>query len=316
MAQSAELAATLSATIDPQPWAKLYQGDRWAPLQINETVALPQQTVCKSAGSSSDCEGRDALEFLFYHHAGGVALELGGIDGKAASETRVLELHANFKRVIIEADPNARNKRRRASPTVLGVTAAVCSSAGWKHYLHHRMTSGLVEFMPDTFLRRWYPKLARMRPHLQPINDWSKVNFTDVGVRHPITRVACVPLTDILEHIGIRHIHFAILDTEGSELEILSAVDFRRVSFGCLVIEVFSSNFGSRPVTYAAEVDAFLTNASGGQYRQIFPPGKDPRLGGLRGRNLWFLHRDFVAHARAPRGGVFSWALPRPNQFR
>ena len=43
-------------------------------------------------------------------------------------------------------------------------------------------------------------------------------------------------------------------------------------------------------------------NASGDQYGVVYP---------RRGHNTWFLHRDFVAHARSPNGvdAPFAWRV-------
>ncbi|MEP2717966.1 FkbM family methyltransferase [Pseudophaeobacter sp.] len=50
--------------------------------------------------------------------------------------------------------------------------------------------------------------------------------------------VETISLNDLLEsHKAPSHIDYMSVDTEGSELDILSAVDFSRWSFGCLTIE-------------------------------------------------------------------------------
>jgi hypothetical protein len=46
-------------------------------------------------------------------------------------------------------------------------------------------------------------------------------------------------LQSILDEIGISHVHFFSLDTEGFELEILKGIDFERTHFDYLLIEIY-----------------------------------------------------------------------------
>ena len=263
--------------------------------------------------SSTDCEAIDALQLLFWKHTGGVTLELGGLDGNKMSETKLLSDVAGFKRIVIEANPHHRRARQKLQPAVVGVTAAVCSSPGLMHYIGGGELGGIVELMPDTFLKRWHPPLlatkmaaARRPGRAGKKMDWGAVDFNlevdGAGKRIAAIEVACTSLTAILDHVGISHIHMGILDTEGAELEILRTIDFRRIRFGVLVVEAWSP-FGSRPREYSGEVTSFMLNETGGQYRQLFPDA-------LRSRNLWFMHRDFTAYARTPREvgwGFHAW---------
>jgi hypothetical protein len=258
----------------------------------------------------TDCEAIDALQLLFWKHKGGVTLELGGLDGDIMSETKLLSDVAGFKRIVIEANPHHRKKRQSLKPAVVGVTAAVCSSPGLMHYIGDGAVGGVVEFMPDKFLKTWYPSLldtkmaaARRPERAGKQMDWGAVDFKAKQIA--ATEVVCTSLTAILDHVGISHIHFGILDTEGAELEILRTIDFGRIRFGVLVVEAWSPT-GSRPFEYSGEVSSFMLNKTGGQYRQLFPDA-------LRSRNLWFMHRDFTAYARTPREvgwGFHAWRQP------
>ena len=191
-------------------------------------------------------------------------------------------------------------------PAVVGVTAAVCSSPGLLHYIGKGPVGGIVEFMPDAYLRKWYPSLLAAKGKAARAGekmDWGAVDFKANHV--PAVEVACMTLTAILDYVGISHIHFFVLDVEGAELEILRTIDFRRIRFGVLVVEAWSP-FGSRPREYSGEVTSFMLNETGGQYRQLFPDA-------LRSRNLWFMHRDFTAYARTPREvgwGFHAWRQP------
>ena len=180
--------------------------------------------------------------------------------------------------------------------------AAVCDQPGTVHYIGKGYTAGVAEFMPSTFLHRWYPSVERA---LSKVGDrWEKVDFK--ALRPPSTEVPCVSLSHILDtELRLRWIDFAILDTEGAELSILKTVDWQRIHFGVLVIEDVAS---TRPISYRKDIIDYMLNHTGGQYKVIFS---------VRGRNTWFMHRDFVATAQAPRedptsrsGSFYRWSAP------
>ena len=291
----------LAEFVDLAPWVHRFRAPRWRTLDAAPwNISMPD---CKLR--ETDCEAIDALQLLFWKHKGGVTLELGGLDGNIMSETKLLSDVAGFKRIVIEANPHHRKKRQSLSPAVVGVTAAVCSSPGLMHYIGYDAVGGIVEFMPDTFLKTWYPSLLATKRKLARLGrmDWGAVDFKAKQIA--AIEVVCTSLTAILDHVGISHIHMGILDTEGSELEILRTIDFGRIRFGVLVVEAWSPS-GSRPFEYSGEVSSFMLNETGGQYRQLFPDA-------LRRRNLWFMHRDFTAYARTPREvgwGFHAWRQP------
>ena len=302
----------LAEFVDLAPWVHRFRAPRWRTLDAAPwNRSMPHCNL-----RETDCEAIDASQLLFWKHKGGVTLELGGLDGDMMSETKLLSDVAGFKRIVIEANPHHRKKRQSLKPAVVGVTAAVCSSPGLMHYIGGGELGGIVELMPDTFLKRWYPSLlatkmaaARRPGRAGKKMDWGAVDFNlevdGAGKRIAAIEVACTSLTAILDHVGISHIHFGILDTEGAELEILRTIDFGRIRFGVLVVEAWSPT-GSRPFEYSGEVSSFMLNKTGGQYRQLFPDA-------LRSRNLWFMHRDFTAYARTPREvgwGFHAWRQP------
>ena len=59
--------------------------------------------------------------------------------------------------------------------------------------------------------------------------------------RGAVAVVRCLALTTILHALRVVHLNFFVLDVEGAELPILSSIDWSRVSFDVLCIEVQSS---------------------------------------------------------------------------
>ena len=256
---------------------------------VKPTRALPliasRPLPVQRCDSTSDCEDMEALRSFFYEQhqqhkrsktngkIRGISLELGGLDGIGLSMTLGLERSLGFRRIIIEADPAHRPKRRADAPSVVGVTAAVCAHAGRVHYIGSGPTAGVAEFMPAEFLRQWYPQLAEAWEAAG--KRWSADVFAALGspqgsgrsgwrpalASQPLApsvaktvsslEVPCVSLTAILDEVQLRWIDFAILDTEGAELAILQTVDWGKVRFGVLVVEC---NAKTRPPAYRQQV--------------------------------------------------------------
>ena len=93
-----------------------------------------------------------------------------------------------------------------------------------------------------------------------------------------ITPIQCVSL----KQAYITHVDFFILDVEGAEFEVLHAVDWNSFSFSVLCIETDPS---LRPPHYADKVRDYLA-----------PKGYT--FVAARGRNSWFVYKDFVPSAR------------------
>jgi FkbM family methyltransferase len=51
-------------------------------------------------------------------------------------------------------------------------------------------------------------------------------------------------LQSILDEIGVSHVDFLSLDTEGFELQVLRGCDFTRVSFSYMLVELYPQNLG------------------------------------------------------------------------
>jgi hypothetical protein len=59
---------------------------------------------------------------------------------------------------------------------------------------------GIYEFMPENFIKKWYPDLAA--------NASAALTYPEV---------ACIPFKYILSTIQVRHIDLWVLDVEGAE---------------------------------------------------------------------------------------------------
>ena len=253
-----------------------------------------RRAVCERQNHTVECEGFQALRELFWESTGGISIELGSMDGYFASEGVILEQAANFKRILIEADPTWRSARRRFSTNAVGVTAAICATQSKVHFLQRvnankqavtSGTQGIVEFMDTVYLQKWFPELHR---HLAmtPRRDWAALDWTALATTlasFSTTEVSCQPLSSIFDALGVSRVDLFILDTEGAEIDILRSIDFSRVRFNMLIVEAYSPT-GSRAPSYAQKVINLMLQRGGDQYEVMFRK---------RGRNIWFRHRSF-----------------------
>jgi len=315
----------LETAIDRPPWlAQALDLGTWAPLALNSHALQPPTHTGCAALSATDCEDADALKMFFWRfRGGGISLEMGGQDGIRNSATLSLAKRSGFKRILIEANPTFRGNRMKASSQAVGVTAAVCSTSSKLHFLFGDTptTFGIAEFMSAEFMRRWHRPFMRamtvanlshdeLRASSQLGEKWKVLEAAYPMSSTTWSEVQCTTLTRILDAIRVHSIHLFVLDTEGSELDILRTVEWAKVRFGVLVVEVTGEGTFRRP-SYAREVTEFMLSATGGQYRLLFPRP--------RGRNLWFAHTSFEdflgcpplrpAHQRA----IYGHGIPKAH---
>jgi|TARA_B110000196_G_scaffold35624_1_gene26792 hypothetical protein len=165
--------------------------------------------------------------------------------------------------------------------------------------------SGVAEFMDDSYLQMWYPALAS-KGDLSAA-DWSALPSELAASNVTVLPVTCVPLLTILDALGLSWVDFFILDTEGAELSILRTIDWTRISFGVIVVEVMGP---SRRRSYLDEVLEVILAT--GQYEVLFPQRK--RANDVQ-RNVWLVHRSFCGRARQGVGGKV-FARNRPASHR
>ena len=96
-------------------------------------------------------------------------------------------------------------------------------------------------------------------------------------------RVTCYPLTDLLKAIGVNHVDFFSLDTQGGELKILQTIDFRAVRIDILIVEVENANsYLNRKMLH--QMRKFFNQT--GLYREVTSPQE---------RDLMFERIDLVS---------------------
>lgn len=174
------------------------------------------------ASLAQDKEDMYAYRRFFYGRGGGTFMEMGALDGLRFSNTFAFEKLLGWRGVHIEASPSSFQALARNRPNQLNVHAAVCDRARVVHYVDYGRAPvrGIAEFMAPTFLQRFHPELYHKEAAVAAL-----------------PAVQCHPLTHIMDHLGVQHINFYVLDVEGAELLILQSVDFGKLSFDVICVE-------------------------------------------------------------------------------
>ncbi len=122
----------------------------------------------------------------------GTFIEVGAADGIRNSNTYALEQLGWYGPAI---DPDPRNASRLARARKWPLTAAVSTSPGIQRFA-------------------------------QPADDTLGALLPTAGLREPGLRVPCLPLSWVLAAYGIVSIDLLSVDTEGTELDVLSSFDW------------------------------------------------------------------------------------------
>ena len=148
----------------------------------------------------------------FLDWRGGFFVEAGANDGLVQSNTALFEKTLGWNGVLVEPAPTAFElckKNREATA-------------------YHAALVGL-DYKDDTVVGDF---------------DGSAMGSVRGGRlgRDAGTEVPARTLQSILDELGVSHVDFLSLDTEGFELEVLRGCDFARTSFSFMLIELYPSN--------------------------------------------------------------------------
>jgi FkbM family methyltransferase len=144
-------------------------------------------------------------------HRAGTFVEFGGRDGVAESNTYMFE-KIGWGGAMLEVMPEEFAQLQRNRPgTFLKLNKAVCKDR-----------NNIIFAVSDP-------------GHHGPLSEWSWKEAKDP--KSTMT-VECVTLNDVLDEARLTHVDFMTVDTEGSELSLLSTFDFSRALVDVLLIEV------------------------------------------------------------------------------
>ncbi len=171
-------------------------------------------------------------EELFKEQKQGFFVDIGAYDGVESSNTLFFEESLNWKGVCIEPLPNIFPKllANRKADCIQKCALDCYGKKTFFHVIPEKKTvthqgrrsnveklSGLIE--------------CSSAPH-QKIRDKM---VHEVGGSIETIEVECAPINDLLK--GVNKINLLSIDTEGSELRILQAIDFSQFKIDVIVVE-------------------------------------------------------------------------------
>lgn len=206
----------------------------------------------------------------FFHHRGGTFFEVGAHDGVTLSNTLFFERELGWRGALVEMQPWFFPRMSELRPGSLCINSGIGPGPMELLFLDAGDRSGLLRYFAHSdveYLENFY----------RDRDPKPKFNLHWVNVR---------PLQDILDQASIRHIDYFSLDVEGAEMQILTMIDFSRVTVDLFTIEDNSP------------VDQWKS------YRDYLAPHGYKCIGGL-GVDAIFVHERLLARLAAARGADY-----------
>ena len=168
-------------------------------------------------------QDRFVFERFFRGVDRGVFLDVGADDGVDKSNTKFFE-ELGWTGLCVEPSPS-RFSSLRANRRAECLNVAIASRPGE------------VEFLDMT---GWGKGLSGIVAHYDPRHVERierETTNNPLTASKTLVRVPAVPLATVLEARGLRHIHYASIDVEGSELDVLASIDWTTTTIDVLRVE-------------------------------------------------------------------------------
>ena len=165
-------------------------------------------------------QDRFLFENFFYGKRNGVFVDVGAYDGEKFSNSLFFERFLGWRGLCIEPIPSTFAKLK-SNRTATCLNTCVADFEGEDIFteaecaVDERMLSGLTRYFDSRHVQRLHTVAASSAEH-----------------KVPVTR-----LSSLLDSHGLRHIDYCSIDTEGSELQVLSGIDFNKCSISMFTIE-------------------------------------------------------------------------------
>lgn len=192
-------------------------------LCVHENTSYASKDACPREWSqverydrSADSISAHLWHWFFSGKCRGRYLEIGAHDGRTASNSFLFSIAMNWTGVLVEGSPTHYQLLQQNRPRDKLYHAAVCNETQVVHFVDHSTGGGILELMSPSFRKRWHGRVKEKK----------------------LQRVSCMPLSFILEDAGFSNYDFFTLDVEGGELEVLRTINFSKVSFGVMVVEL------------------------------------------------------------------------------
>lgn len=174
-------------------------------------------------------------EYFFKNKEGGVFIDIGASDGITLSNTYFFEKYLNWTGICFEPRPDkfAELCKNRTCHCVKG---CIAEKPGTQQFLFLKGYTGDLSGLTESYTPQ----------HVQRIKD----EMNAQGGSCELISVPCYRLMEVVKEQGITHVDYLSIDTEGSEYQILSSIDF-----GELIIEIIDveNNYGDTRIAALLE---------------------------------------------------------------
>jgi FkbM family methyltransferase len=163
---------------------------------------------------------------LFGNLKNRIFVDIGAHDGISYSNTYFFEKNLDWKGICVEPNPDqfAKLVKNRLCACVQACVANFSGKALFQKITGnpgHEWASGLSGLVSK--YDNWH------------LNSFG--NFINQNTSCEYIEVDCLPIADILDQYGIRHIDYLSMDTEGGELEILKSIDYNKYEIVLIDVE-------------------------------------------------------------------------------
>jgi hypothetical protein len=166
------------------------------------------------------------VDALLKQKRNGFFVEIGGYDGELHSNTLFFERQRGWDGLLVEANPFTYEQMITRDRACGMVHACISRTLPLMHF---KIGGGLTSAL-ETASNSQLSRITRDARLYDKKSQWK-------GYGQTVT-TTCTTLNAILASIGIHHVHYFSLDVEGAEMHVLESIDFSRLTFDVLTIEV------------------------------------------------------------------------------
>lgn len=175
-------------------------------------------------------------ERLFGDKKNGIFVDLGAYDGIESSNTLFFEESLGWNGICVEPLPDAFSRL---------VVHRKCLCLNKCASDSHRKAE-FIHVIPDKVVKTSEEERVPNFEKLSGLSEFYSTQHKDlidhtlkrVGGRQAVIETECMPINEILSLIASPKIDLLTIDTEGSELHILQAIDFAKFDIEVIVLEV------------------------------------------------------------------------------
>lgn len=163
----------------------------------------------------------------------GVFLDVGASDGVRFSNSYAFE-QMGWTGLCVEARESAAIKCKQARPGSVVENVAIAAKTGMVQFMEIEGYGEGLSGVVDEYDPRHVSRIRQDVKH--------------PDCKSPVPRVysvQSVPLQDLLDKHGLKHIHYFSLDVEGSELTVLKSIDWSCTTIDVIDVEV---NYDTAPI--------------------------------------------------------------------